>query len=72
MFPETKSVHRQWLNSSIHQPGAVSHPPNTHLFEVAPHSSQEIWIEQRDRGKALSSLSGQSWVASADGVNASE
>lgn len=45
MFPKTKSVHRQWLNSSINQPEAVSHPQNSRLFEVAPHSSWEVWVK---------------------------
>lgn len=47
MLPKTKSVHRQWLNFSINQPDVVSHPQNTSLFEVAPHSSQETWIKWR-------------------------
>lgn len=70
MFPETKPVHRQWLNSSINQPEAVSHPQNTHLFEVAPHSSRGIRIKCRDRGEALSSLSWQSCAPSVDDVSA--
>jgi hypothetical protein len=70
MFPETKSMHRQWLNSSINQPEALSHPQNTHLFEVAPHSSQGIRIKCRDRGEALSSLSWWSCAPSVEDVNA--
>lgn len=58
MFPETKSMHRQWLNSSINQPEALSHPQNTHLFEVAPHSSQGIRdkVQGQGRGSVLPEL----------------
>lgn len=58
MFPETKSMHRQWLNSSINQPEVLSHPQNTHLFEVAPQflTGNPDKVQAQGRGLVLPEL----------------